>query len=102
MQDGSATATIFPNLAAAYNLRGIAVRERGDPRKALEDFDHAVQLAPEADHYFQRGATLRRLRENELAIADFAQVIAFQPSLAQGYYAQAEAERAAGDLRNAE
>ena len=72
MADGSAAATIDPNLSAAYDLRGMAVRERGDPRKALE--------------------------ENALAMPDFTQVIAFQPRLAQGYYAWADAERAAGDL----
>ena len=102
MADGTAAAAINPNLAAAYNLRGTAVRETGDPQKALEDFNRAVQLEPNADNYYQRGATYQLLGQNALAIADFTQTIAFQPSLAQGYYARALAERAAGDEGSAE
>ena len=100
--DGSAAAAVDPNRAAAYNLRGAAMRETGDPKMALEDFNRAVQLDPNADNYFQRGATYQRLGEYALAIADFTRTIEFQPSLAQAYYARAEAERSAGDLRNAE
>ena len=102
IQDGSASLAIDANRASAYNLRGTALRETGNPQKALEDFNRAVQLAPNADNYYQRGATYQRIGEHRLAIGDFTQTIAFQPGLAQAYYARAEAERDAGDLRAAE
>ncbi|MBV8846906.1 MAG: tetratricopeptide repeat protein [Bryobacterales bacterium] len=102
IEDASAAANIDPDLSAAYNLRGVAVRETGDARKALEDFNRAVQLAPSADNYFQRGATYVKLGDYARAIADFTRTIAFQPDLAQAYYARAQAERDAGDLKSAE
>ena len=95
--DATTALAIDPNLAAAYNLRGMARRELGNPRQALEDFQHAVTLAPEADNYYQRGATYQLLGEHRLAIADFSQNIEFHPDSAQGYFARAESERALGD-----
>ena len=94
--DATAAIGIDPQLASAYNLRGTALRETGNPRGALEDFNRAVERAPDADNYYQRGATHQILGEHELAIADFTQTIAFQPYLAQGYFARAESERAIG------
>jgi len=100
--DAAAAVAADPNLADAYNLRGTAVRETGNPKQALEDFNRAVQLAPNADNFFQRGTTYQLLGEYGLAIEDFTRTIAFQPSLPQAYYARAAAERGAGNLKSAE
>jgi tetratricopeptide (TPR) repeat protein len=100
--DADAAASLDPNLAPAYNLRGVALRETGKPRQALQDLNRAVQLAANADNYFQRGATFQQLGEYAHAVDDFTKTIAFQPDLAQAYYARAQAERSAGDAKSAD
>jgi tetratricopeptide (TPR) repeat protein len=86
-----------PKLAAAYNLRGTLARAQGDPRGALEDFTRAVDLLPDLDNYYQRGATYQLMGEYRKALADFTQAIEFSPFSAQAYFARAEAERALGN-----
>ena len=69
--DASAALAVDPNLGPAYNLRGMALRAAGNPAAALEDFQHAVAFSPDAENYYQRGATYESLGEHRLAIADF-------------------------------
>ncbi len=92
---------IDPKLAAAYNLRGMALRSMGSASQALADFNRAVELAPNDDNYFQRGVTYQGLGRHNLAIADFDQVIQFRPDGASAYFARAESRRAIGDLPGA-
>lgn len=102
ISDAAQAIALDANQAAAYNLRGAAVRKSGDPRKALADFNRAVELAPTADNYYERGATYQMLDEHKLAIADFDQVIAMIPDLAGAFFARAESRRALGDLAAAQ
>jgi tetratricopeptide (TPR) repeat protein len=95
--DATAALAADANLAPGYNLRGMALRETGKLKEALEDFKHAVSLAPNADNYYQRGATYQLLGEHSQAIGDFSRTIEFHPDIAQGYFARAESERALGD-----
>ena len=45
-----------PNLAWAYINRGIAYRAKGEPDRAIEDYDKAIWLNPKfADAYNRRG-----------------------------------------------
>jgi tetratricopeptide (TPR) repeat protein len=88
--------------ASAYNLRGVAIRKSGDPKKALEDFNRAVELAPTANHFYERGSTYQMLDEHKLAVADFDQVISMIPDLASAFFARAESRRALGDNEGAE
>jgi tetratricopeptide (TPR) repeat protein len=88
-------------LAGAYNVRGLAERALGDPRKALEDLTRAVDLAPDSYNYFQRGATYQMLGQDREALADFNQMIAIQPDSASAYFARARSRMALGDRRGA-
>lgn len=99
--DASAALAVDAHLAAAYNLRGRAVRDAGDLRKAVEDFNRAVEFKPSGDNYYQRGATEQLLGEHKLAIADFTESIEFTPDMSEGYFARAESERALGDMEAA-
>jgi tetratricopeptide (TPR) repeat protein len=99
--DASAALAIDAHLAAAYNLRGRAVREAGDLQKAVGDFNRAVEFKPTGDNYYQRGATEQLLGEHKLAIADFSEAIEYTPDMAEGYFARAESERAVGDMEAA-
>jgi tetratricopeptide (TPR) repeat protein len=100
--DASAAIGANPKESAAYNLRGSAVRKSGDPKKALEDFNRAVNLEPNADNYYQRGATYQLLGEHRVAIADFDQVIDMIPDLGNAFFARAASRRAIGDIAGAD
>jgi tetratricopeptide (TPR) repeat protein len=100
--DATQAITVGPKNAAAYNLRGSALRKSGDPKKALDDFNRAVELNPTADNYYERGATYQLLGEHRAAIADFDQVIAMIPDLANAFFARAASRRAIGDIAAAQ
>jgi len=100
--DATAVLAIDPSLSQAYNFRACAVRALGDPKKALDDFNRAVQLNQNVDNYYQRAATYQILGEHRLAIADLDQVIDLRPGQAPVYFARAKSRQAAGDLRGAD
>jgi tetratricopeptide (TPR) repeat protein len=89
-------------LAAAYNLRGLAARAMGDSRRALADFDSAVDLAPDEDNYYQRAATYQMLDQHARAIPDLDRVVDLRPDAPWGYLARAESRRAIGDVEGAQ
>jgi len=88
-------------LALPHNMRGIALRETGNPQKALQDFNRAVELAPDESNYFQRAATYQLIGEHKMAIADLDQVIALYPGSPTAYLARAKSREAMGDLAGA-
>lgn len=90
-----------PRLAPAYSLRGVALRQTGNPQQALQDLSRAVELAPDEANYFQRAATYQMLGQHQLALADLDQVIALKPDDPQGYFARARSRRAVGDTAGA-
>lgn len=100
--DASSAIAIVDNLASAYNLRATAVRDGGNPQGSIKDFDRAVELTPNADNYFQRGATYQLLGQHREAIADFDQTIAFAPDQAHAYFARSESRLAVGDTKGAQ
>lgn len=100
--DSTAALAISPRLARAYNLRGIAMRASGNLQGAIAEFDHAVEIEPGSENYYQRGATYQALNDYRRAIEDFTEAIAFAPDRPQTYYARAESERALGETEQAE
>jgi tetratricopeptide (TPR) repeat protein len=65
-----------PGHAAAYVWRGQALDAEGEDRRAIEDFDRAVALDPQAwQAYGARGLMLARTGEPEHALADLARAI---------------------------
>jgi tetratricopeptide (TPR) repeat protein len=100
--DADKALAIDPKAAAAFNLRGVAHRAMGNLDGALQDFSRAVDLASNQTNYYERGATYQLLGEHRRAIADFSQVIAFQPDASAGYFARAQSLRAIGDFKSAE
>ncbi len=62
---------INPNLALAYNNRGIARAELGDKQKAIDDYNQALHIDPNlAGAYHNRGIAHRDLGDKPGAIAD--------------------------------
>jgi serine/threonine protein kinase/tetratricopeptide (TPR) repeat protein len=69
----------FNNFAEAYVVRGWALRERNQPERALSDFNRALDLAPRAATYSQRGLTYLRLKDFDRAVADYNKAIELEP-----------------------
>ena len=51
--DATHALEIDSTLGPGYSLRAMAVREMGDPRKALADMDRAVQLNPSQENFLR-------------------------------------------------
>jgi tetratricopeptide (TPR) repeat protein len=86
-----------PNLAWAYTNRGIAYRAKGEPDRAIADYDKAIWLNPKfADAYNGRGSAYDDKGDRDRAIADFDQAILLNPNYADAYNNRGIAYRAKG------
>jgi tetratricopeptide (TPR) repeat protein len=73
-------------LASAYNNRGMAYNNLGDPRRAIEDYNEAIRLDPEnSAAYSNRGRAHDDLGEYRRAIADFDEALRLNPRNADTY-----------------
>ncbi len=83
-----------PQDAIAYYNRGVAHSRlaRFDTggaarwKGAIQDFDVAIRLNPQADAYYNRGVAYRSLGQLERAIEDFGEAIRLNPQYAEAYY----------------
>ena len=67
------TPSLDPNDADAYYGRGVAYYDLGELRRAIEDYDTAINLDPNyADAYYGRGLAYGQLGRVDEAIADLA------------------------------
>ena len=74
-----------PNLAWAYTNRGIAYGAKGEPDRAIADYDKAIWLNPKfADAYNRRGSAYDDRGDGDRAIADYDQAIRLNPNFADG------------------
>jgi regulator of sirC expression with transglutaminase-like and TPR domain len=91
-----------PADAAAWNERGILHGMRGDPKRALADFDKAVELrTDDAEPRLNRAGALAEIGDAVSAIAELDRVIALAPQLAQAYADRGLAYAASGDTGHA-
>ncbi|MDE0425174.1 MAG: tetratricopeptide repeat protein [Candidatus Poribacteria bacterium] len=75
-----------PDLAEAYNNRGMAKNALGEHRGALADFDVAILLNPNyAEAYNNRGVAKSALGEHQDALADFDEAIRLKPDYTEAY-----------------
>jgi tetratricopeptide (TPR) repeat protein len=71
-----------PNLADAYNNRGIVQFEKGDVEAALADYSKAIALSPAHSlAYFNRGIALRWRGDLEGSQADLDRAVTLNPRL---------------------
>src|SRR5258705_1800189 len=67
-------------LAIALQNRGTAYLGKGDPDRAIEDYERAIGLDPTyANAFNSRGVAYQAKGENERAIADYGQAIRLDP-----------------------
>ena len=63
---------ISPNFALAYRNRGNVIRELGDNKAAIADYNEALRIEPnDSFAYDNRGDGSRALGDRQGAIADF-------------------------------
>jgi tetratricopeptide (TPR) repeat protein len=94
---GTATAQ-----AIAYNNRGNAYIAKGDLDRAIQDFDHSIELnANYTQPLNNRGVALMRRGEYDRAIEAFDEAIRIKPSYANAYANRAGAYLKKGDYARA-
>src|SRR5262249_13359369 len=66
--------------------RGMAWHNKGDYRKAIEDYDEAIQIDPKNSlYYFSRGDAGAAKKQYDRAIRDFDEAIRLDPNRAYAY-----------------
>ncbi len=74
------------NLAVAYNKRGSEEERKGEPDKAIVDYDEALRADPTfVVVYVNRAQVFRRRRELDRAIADYTDALKVNPAYAFAY-----------------
>jgi len=72
--------------AGAYSNRGLAYAELGERKRAIEDYDKAIELNPDfAEAYYNRGIAYAKQQKYNEAIKDFDKAIELNPNLAEAY-----------------
>ncbi|HEY9692183.1 MAG TPA: tetratricopeptide repeat-containing serine protease family protein [Oculatellaceae cyanobacterium] len=75
-----------PNLAEAYNNRGLARSKQEDYNGAIADYNRAISLNPNlVEAYNNRGLTRSKQQDFMSAIADYDRAIKLNPKLAEAY-----------------
>ena len=70
----------------AYDRRGNAYDDKGDPRSAIADYTKALQLKPKlAPLYNDRGIAYDDAADYDQAIADYTKAIALKPDYAEAF-----------------
>ena len=69
-----------PNSSSAYFDRHYSWRDLGEPKRALEDLDRAIELKPDAIYFWSRGDIHRAFGEFEEAMDDYRRGEAIDPA----------------------
>ena len=93
----------------AFNNRGVAYRDKGDPDRAIADYDAAIRIAPKFAVAFSNRCNVYGARgDNDRAIADCSEAIRLDPKstlayLARGcfYFFAGSVEKALADFNQA-
>jgi TonB family protein len=77
-----------PTLPILYIDRGAAYQSKGEPHKALADFNRAIQLDPKSARAYCDRAILEEvlLREPSKALADYNEAIRLAPDFQRAYF----------------
>ncbi|MEM9772723.1 MAG: tetratricopeptide repeat protein [Cyanobacteria bacterium P01_D01_bin.73] len=92
----------FPYNAEIWSNRGNARASQMKLNEAIEDYEQAIALAPDApDPYLNRGAALENMGQWEAAIADYDRVLDIDPEDAAAYNNRGNAQGGLGNWDNA-
>ncbi len=73
-------------LAALYQLRGVAHDNNGKYDKAIADYSRAIRLKPDDEVHYNRGEAYFKQQRYKKAIKDFSRAIRFNRKMANAYY----------------
>lgn len=91
-----------PELAAAYNVRGLTRMETGDVAGAVADYDRAIELKPDYSLAFaNRGEFRRRQGDWAGALADLNRAIELEPKSESAYNNRARVKQSLRDFSGA-
>jgi tetratricopeptide (TPR) repeat protein len=97
----SPTSSAQPNAKDLHN-QGIEKAEQKDYKGAIEEFNQALRINPDAANtYTSRGFVRYQLGDTQGAIADYNQAIQSDPSYARAYFNRGNIRRKLGDNQNA-
>jgi tetratricopeptide (TPR) repeat protein len=100
--DFDAAIKLNPKLAAAHNLRGVVLRQRGEYDQAIESYNVAISLQPQtAVFYSNRGIAHRWKRDYDRAMADLEAALKLNPNLSVPYNERAMIHRIRRDFTKA-
>lgn len=89
---------LTPNLATAYNNRGIVYSGLGQQQRAIEDYNESIRLRPDyANAYCNRGGSYSILGDHKRAIEDYNESIRLRPDDIHSYYNRAIAHLVMGN-----
>ncbi|MGO9543790.1 MAG: tetratricopeptide repeat protein [Rhodomicrobium sp.] len=111
IEEANRAIDIDPELADAYDARGLAYAKKKDYGHAIADYTRAIELNPaNADAYITRGNVYYNnynvayntgieisIQDYDHAIADFSQAIAVDPKYARAYAVRGAAYSTKGD-----
>jgi len=93
---------VNPNIATAYNNRGIAKSKIKYYNGALNDYNKSLELAPgNATTFYNRGEVQSKLGKYKEAISDYNRAIRINPSEEKFYYNRGNAKGDIGDHEGA-
>lgn len=102
LPDLNKAAELDPDLTRAYDERGRIYIEKGDNRRAIEEFTQSIRIRGTTDGYYQRGLAYEATGEHRKAVADFDNAIAQQRDAPYAYRARALARANLGDAAGAQ
>lgn len=73
-------------IAFAYNIRGIGYAEKGDYARAIEDYNAALVIKPDAEYYNNRATAYGAVKQYEKAFDDINRALKIMPTYADAYY----------------
>ena len=80
------------NLGVSYNNRGIAYRDKGEPDRAIADYNKTIELDAKYQlAWYNRGNAYADKKDFDHAIPEYTQAIALDPTYAFAYFARAAA-----------
>ncbi len=86
-----------PSLFRAFNARGGIFRDRGDIKRAMDEYAKSIQAQPNVDAFFERGQIYEKLGQHREAIADYDNAIEYLRTAPHVYRARAFAKANLGD-----
>jgi tetratricopeptide (TPR) repeat protein len=91
-----------PEMASAWNNRGVARARLGDLEGAVLDYTEAMRRAPtDAEYVFNRGNAYAAGGNLAQALADYTTAVTLRPDYAQAFYNRGTVRAATRDMRGA-